>query len=101
MYNGRLTSKTTSSSRLSWAIFCGVSACVLATGYFAVLRTSGSTSAGLTVLCGLIVVGIAAAMFHSIISPLPDSSAGGHGMGGGFDGGSVGGGDFGGGDCGG
>lgn len=89
--------------RLSWSIFGGVSACVLAGAFFAVLRTGGSTNAGVTLLGGLIVVGLAAGLFYAIISPVTDSIAGGRALGGGFDGGGVGGGDFGGGggDCGG
>ena len=92
---------------MSWSIFGGVAACGLAGAFFAVLRTSGSTDAGVTLLAGLIVVGLAAGLFYAIISPVTDSVAGGHGMSGGFEGGSIGGGDFGGGaavgggDCGG
>ena len=67
----------------------------------ATLRASNTTSAGLVLLGGLIVVGIAAALMYSIVSPLPEHAGSRHGMGGGFDGGGVGGGDFGGGDCGG
>jgi hypothetical protein len=85
---------------LSWSIFCGVSTVVLGTCFFATLRTSGSTSAGLVLLGGLIGIGIAAALMYSIVSPLPEHGGSRH-MGGGFDGGGGGGGDFGGGDCGG
>jgi hypothetical protein len=89
--------------RLSWSIFGGVAACGLAGAFLAVLRTSGSTDAGVTLLGGLVVVGLAAGLFHAIISPVTDSVAGGRGMSGGFEGGSFGGGDVGGGggDCGG
>jgi hypothetical protein len=101
MYDRRLTSAPTFRSRLPWSIFGGVSTVVLGTCFFATLRTSSTTSAGLVLLGGLIVIGIAAALMYSILSPLPEHGGSRHGMGGGFDGGGFGAGDFGGGDCGG
>jgi hypothetical protein len=103
MYARRTASSRTSRRRRSWSIFGGVAACGLAGAFLAVLRTSGSTDAGVTLLGGLVVVGLAAGLFHAIISPVTDSVAGGRGMSGGFEGGSIGGGDLGagGGDCGG
>lgn len=106
MYAPRATGPRAARRRLSWSIFGGVAACVLTGAFFAVLRTSGSTDAGVTLLGGLIVVGLAAGLFYAIISPVTDSVVAGRGMGGGFDGGAVGGGDVGGGgggggDCGG
>jgi hypothetical protein len=102
MYVPRVSSGRTSRRRVAWSIFGSVAACVLAGAFFAVLRTSGSTDAGVTLLGGLVVVGLAAGLFYAIISPVTDSVAGGRSMGGGFEGGGVGAGDFGGGgDCGG
>lgn len=72
---------------------------------FAALATGSRTNVGLALLGGLIVVGIAAALMDSIVSPSPDQLAGrrvpygSRGQEGGF-GGSDGGGS-GGGDCGG
>ncbi|NPD06093.1 hypothetical protein HN031_15545 [Nocardioides sp. zg-1308] len=66
---------------MSWLILCGASPRVMATAFFVALRTSDATSAGMTVLFGVILVGIAAALFSAILSPLPDSTGPGQGMG--------------------
>jgi hypothetical protein len=71
---------------------------VLGAWFFATLRSSGATSAGLVLIGGVIVVGIAAALMSSVVSPLPDQLAGGQRTRGGFDGGEV---DLSGGDSGG
>jgi hypothetical protein len=96
-------SATASRRRRSWLIFWAVSAVALGTCFVATLRSSGTTGAGLVLMGGLIVVGIAAALVASIVSSLPDQLAGGRGMGGGLESGGSGGGGFdgGGGDCGG
>ena len=100
MYDRHLTSGTTSRHRRLWSIFGGVSTVVLGTCLFATLQSSGTTSAGVVLLGGLIVVSIAAALMYSIVSPFPEEGGSRHGMGGGFEGGGFDGGG-GGGDCGG
>ena len=81
-------------------IFWAVSGAAVTACFLVALRSSGTTGAGLVLLGGLIVVGIAASLMASIVSPAPDQLAGGHGMGGGFEGGGFDGGGGGGGDCG-
>lgn len=90
--------------RLRWALFCGASALALGACVFAALATGNRSNVGLTLLGGLILIGIAAALMDSIVSPLPDHDGsrqvpyGSRGTeGGGFDGGGYGGGDCGGG----
>lgn len=102
MRDRRPTRAKRTSRRLSWSIFCAVSAALLATSLVAALRTGGAADAGVVLLGGLIVIGIAAALMSSVVSALPDGGGTGRAMAGGFDGGSVG--DLsggGGGDCGG
>ncbi len=70
----RATRATTASRR--WIIFGGVSALALAACYVAVLGAAGRTSAGLAVLGGLIVVGIAAAFMDALTSSYPEPRAG-------------------------
>jgi hypothetical protein len=84
-----------------WSIFCAVSAAVVGTCFFVTLRSSGTTGAGLVLLGGFIVVGIAAALMYSIVSPFPDQLGSTRGTGSGFEGGGDSSGDFGGGDSGG
>lgn len=91
-----------SRGRKRWLIFSGVSTLSLVFCYLAVLQTGDATSAGLSVLGGMILVGIAAAFMVSSVSGLPDlgderrGSSGSSGMG------MIGGvGGSGGGDCGG
>ena len=80
-------------------IFWAVSAAAVSTCLVVTLRSRGLTDAGLALLGGLIVVGIAAALMHAIVSPSQVDLGNRDGMGGGFYGGGSG--DFGGGDCGG
>jgi hypothetical protein len=107
MNDRRAASGTASRRRLSWVIFYGVSTLALGACFFAVLETGIPTSAGLALLGGLIVVGIAAALMDPIVSALLEPGErrqvpyGSQDIGGGFDGGGYGGGDYGGGDCGG
>ncbi|GAB3023788.1 hypothetical protein GCM10011376_08810 [Nocardioides flavus (ex Wang et al. 2016)] len=86
----RRISKAASGRRQPWLTFWGASACVLAVCFLAVLRTSGTTSAGLVLLGGPIVLGIAAALFHSTLSPVRDSVAGAGDTRGAFESGGVG-----------
>jgi hypothetical protein len=79
----------------------GVSAAGVGACYFVGLRSGGTTSGGWVLMGGFIVVGTAAALMYSIVSPLPDQLDSRHGMAGGFDGGRDFNGDFGGGDSGG
>ncbi|HSU02021.1 MAG TPA: hypothetical protein VLK03_05685 [Nocardioides sp.] len=103
-----LPSAATSRRRRAWTIFWAVSGAAVSLCFVAALRSSGTTGAGLALVGGLIVVGIAASLMASIVSAAPDQLTGRHGTGGGFDGGSgsggFGGGGFdgggGGGDCG-
>lgn len=102
MGDRRASSGTAPHPRLSWALFWGASTLVLGACLFAALATGNRTNVGLTLMGGLIVVGIAAALVDSIVSPLPDHDGSRqvpHGSlgadGGGFDGGG-----FGGGECG-
>ena len=69
---------------------------VLCALVLAALRSSGTTGAGLALMGGLIVVGIAAALMHAILVPFPEEGVGRRSTGsgfedGGFDGGSDGG----------
>ena len=96
--------RTTSARRhwRPWSVFGAVSAAVLGACVVATLRSSGAADAGVVLLGGLIVTGIAAALMSSVVSPLPDGAGTGRAVTGGFEGGSVG--DVsggGGGDCGG
>jgi hypothetical protein len=98
-----LTRTSPSRHRRAWPVFAGVSTTVLGACVVATYRSSGTTGAGLLLLGGLIVVGIAAALMYAIVSPFPQEGGNQHAMGagwdgGGFDGGSDGGGggDFGG-----
>jgi hypothetical protein len=103
MNDRRAASGTASRRRLSWVIFYGVSTLALGACFFAVLETGIPTSAGLALLGGLIVVGIAAALMDPIVSALLEPGErrqvpyGSQDIGGGFDGGGYGGGDCGGG----
>ena len=96
--------------RLSWVIFYGLSTLALGACFFAVLETGNPTSAGLALLGGLIVVGIAPPLMDSVVSALLEPRERGQvpygsqvaglrqrGIGGGFAGGGYGGGDCGGG----
>ncbi|MBD3947880.1 hypothetical protein [Nocardioides ganghwensis] len=86
--------------RRPWSIFGAVSAAVLGACVVATVRSSGAADAGVVLLGGLIVTGIAAALVSSVVSPPPDGAGTGRAMTGGFEGGSVG--DLsggGGGDC--
>lgn len=106
MNDRRASSGIAAHRRLSWALFCGVSALALGACVVAALATGGRSNVAVALLGGLIVVGIAAALMDSIVSPLPDHDGsrqvpyGSRGLGGGGFGGAGGGGS-GGGDCGG
>ena len=95
MNDRRAASGTASGRRLSWVIFYGVSTLALGACFFAVLDTGNPTSAGLALLGGLIVVGIAAALMDPIVAALLEPGegrkvpSGSPGKGGGFDGGGY------------
>lgn len=96
----RPSRRRSANARLSWALFWGFSALAVGAAAIGARVTGSRTDVGMILLGGVIVVGIAAALMHSILSPLANQSEGratfadswGFG-GGGFDGG--------GGDCGG
>ncbi|GAA1479202.1 hypothetical protein GCM10009623_36480 [Nocardioides aestuarii] len=85
--------------RLAWASYLAVSAAALGTCVFLVLEARGPASAGLILLGGLIVVGMGAAMTHTLMSPAPELEDAGHARGG-WEGASLDGGGHGGGDAG-
>lgn len=84
MNDHRVSSFAASHRGLCWAIFCGVSVLALSAGVVvAALATGSRSSVAVVLLIGLIVVGIAAALMESIISPLqnlPDGSRGAGGV---------------------
>ena len=98
-----VTSACNSRQRRAWSIFWAVAAAALGACFFTTLWSSGVVGAGLVLLGGLIVVGLATAMMHSIVTPFPDQLRGSRGMRsgfgdfGGFDSGAGGRGDRGGG----
>lgn len=93
--------------RRSWLVFAALAAFALGAVVVATYRATGTTGAGMALLGGVIVVGLAAAMMDAIASPAtregigPRAAGGFDGGGGyaGYDGGGDGGGG-GGGDCG-
>ena len=89
MSSRTLASRAASRRRRSWSIFWAGAVTVLGTCFFAALRSSGATSAGLVLIGGSVVVGIAAALMYSVVSPLPAQLASGQRMRGGFDGGGA------------
>lgn len=97
MAQQELASGARSRHRRSWAVFGGASTVVLGACVLAALRSSGTTGAGLALMGGLIVVGIAAALMQAILSPFPEEGAGRRGTGSGFEGGGFDGGSDGGG----
>lgn len=100
MAQQELASGTRSRHPRSWAVFGGASTVALGACVLAAFRSGGTTGAGLALMGGLIVVGIAAALVHAILSPFPEDGASRRRSGfegGGFDGGSDGGSDGGGG----
>lgn len=98
------------SRRRSWIVFAAVAALALAALVVGTYRANGTTGAGMALLGGAIVVGLAAAMMYAVASPAmrdgigPRARHGFDGGGGyaGYDGGGGGdsGGGGGGGDCG-
>lgn len=98
--NGRRGhSGTAAGPRLSWALFWGASVLALGACVVTALATGGRSTAALVLLGGLIVIGIAAALLDSLVSPLDASRQVSYGAGGPWGGG--GGGDATGGDGGG
>ena len=95
MAQQQLATSTRSRRRRSWTVFGGASTVALGACLVAAFRSSGTTGAGLALMGGLIVVGIAAALMQAALAPFPDEVATRRGSsfeGGGFDGGSDGGG---------
>lgn len=104
MKNRRAPNVQAAHRRLWWAIFGGLSILALGAGVGAGVAAGGRSTGATVLLGGLIVLGIAAALLGSIISPIPRHdgsmrmSHGARGMAGdGFGGVGVDGGGFGGG----
>ena len=62
--------------RLPWMVFSGVTAVALGACLYAAADTGDRTDVGLTLLGGLIVIGIAAALLGAMLTPLPDRPVG-------------------------
>ena len=87
------TGASTSRRRRAWTVFAAVSLLALAACASAVSRNGDGMDVGLAVLGLLIVIGIAAGLLASILTPSGDRlSGGGHGSGAWWSGGSDGGG---------
>ncbi|MCP3422454.1 hypothetical protein [Nocardioides pinisoli] len=75
MAQQQLASSTRSRHRRSWAVFGGASTVALGACLVAAFRSNGTTGAGLALMGGLIVVGIAAALMQAALAPFPEEVA--------------------------
>ena len=108
MDTSRSTSRTRSDRhRLAWSTFAVVAVSGLAVALVAADRSAGHGSAAVVAILGLCVVGVAAALLSSVLSPVPENafraagrSTSGTGYAYGFGDGAGGGGGFDGGGCG-
>ncbi|WP_127480682.1 hypothetical protein [Nocardioides pantholopis] len=73
--------------RLSWILFWGVSVLALGVCIVTAVATGSRSSAALVLVGGLIVIGVAAALLDSLVSPRDGSTSTSYGAGGLWDGG--------------